>query len=227
MPMPDSPRTLPLLPLQGVTILLVEDSRYVADACRLMAQCGGARLRRAATLATARRHLVTYRPDVLLVDMGLPDGSGSALLAEVAALAGPAPVLIAISGDPDAGPAALQAGARAFLAKPLPPLAEFHALLLRHLPDRPCVALPPGTALRGPDPLALREDLLHAAQLLDHPADAAQRAYLAGFLAGLARETGDGQLAGAAADLARRDQPARQLAGLVAQRIGQMPAAFG
>lgn len=226
MPHPESPCAQTLLPLQGITILLVEDSRYVAEACRLMALAGGARLRRADTLTTARRHLATYRPDVLLFDLGLPDGSGIDLIHEVAALPGGPPVMIAISGDAALAGVALATGAVSFVEKPLPGPAAFCDLVLQHLPDR--VGAGPDQlpeVVRDPDRLALREDLVHAARLLDQPPDPAQRAYLAGFLAGLARVTGDRQLAGAVADLSLG--PTEGLAGLVAHRIDQMPVPFG
>eukprot|EP01031_Cornospumella_fuschlensis_P014764 gene14764-18040_t len=68
------------LPLQGVTILAVEDSRFACEALRLIARRAGARLRRAETMAAARDHLRVYRPDVVLIDLGLPDGRGDALI---------------------------------------------------------------------------------------------------------------------------------------------------
>ncbi|MEY4983700.1 MAG: hypothetical protein RIR62_1966, partial [Pseudomonadota bacterium] len=67
--------------LAGLTLLAVEDSRLAADGLRLLCRSQGARLRRAATCAEAGRHLSLYRPDAILIDLGLPDGNGEALVA--------------------------------------------------------------------------------------------------------------------------------------------------
>jgi hypothetical protein len=58
-------------PLLGITVLLVEDSVYCSEAMRLLSIRSGARLRRADSLKSARRHLRIYRPDVMLVDIGI------------------------------------------------------------------------------------------------------------------------------------------------------------
>lgn len=233
MPLPDSPtlpmpRSLPVLPLQGVTILLVEDSRYAAEAMRLLAQRSGARLRRADSLQVARRHLATYRPEAVLVDMGLPDGPGAELIAELSRDPTAGPVVIALSGDPAQRGTALAAGARDFLCKPLPGLAGFQAVIQRHLPDRAALAAPPpGDNGLTPDTLALHEDLRHAADLLERQPDAAGRAYLARFLTGLGRSIGDQALVRAADGLASKDSDhLPDLAGLVARRIAQVPPPF-
>ena len=60
--------------LFAVTILLVEDSRSASEAIRLYAAESGARVRRADSLHAASRHLAIYRPNVVMVDLGLPDG---------------------------------------------------------------------------------------------------------------------------------------------------------
>ncbi len=72
------------LPLQGLTLLAVEDSRFASDALRLLSQRSGARLRRAESLEAAWAHLRVYRPDVILVDLGLPDGRGETLIRRLA-----------------------------------------------------------------------------------------------------------------------------------------------
>ncbi|WP_435257969.1 response regulator [Thioclava sp. FR2] len=182
------------LPLSGVTILLVEDSRFTSDALRLMCQRSGARMRRAETIAAARAHLKTYRPDVVIVDLGLPDGKGEDLIAE---FAGQGMVVIATSGDPAGALSSRRAGACRFWAKPLPGLAVFQGDVLSHLPSRFKVVSADKEKAEA-DPMALADDLRHALAVLEEPDSADQRHYLAGFLQGLARSTGDATLREAA-----------------------------
>jgi CheY-like chemotaxis protein len=225
----------PALPFQGVTLLAVEDSRFASDALRLMAQRLGARLRRAERLADARRHLALYRPDAVLVDIGLPDGDGTLLIREVALRGHGAPVVLGMSGDAGGRIAALAAGAAGFVEKPIPGLAAFEALLARHLgrgPGQGGVA----ATLPGPDPLALRDDLMRVAALLDRVGkggggeggggEGGRRRYVAQFAAGIARSVGDDALAAAAVCLRADAGAAPAMARLVAQRLGAVPGAF-
>lgn len=221
----------PGLPLFGLTLLLVEDSRSASDALRLMALRSGARLRRAATLHDARRHLSLYRPDVVVVDPGLPDGSGLSLIAELAAGPASVPRLLALSGDPGMRAAALAAGAAVFLEKPVPGLAVFQAAV-RPPGGAAAVAQIAGAAgdpvAPAPDPLALREDLAAASRLLESGPDPVQRVYIARFLAGVARSAGDPALEGAALALAS-DSPAGLTAAvsrLLSDRLHRSPGAF-
>jgi len=197
---PEVPRlqaqTYNRLPLRGVTVLVVDDSRFACDALRLILTRAGARLKRAETLAQGRQHLRRAPPDLAIVDIGLPDGHGDGLIAEVAALGLP---VLATSGDPDARLPALQAGAVAFLDKPLPSVQRLIRLIAQLLlgagADMPDQAL----ALSGQcaDPLALRDDLARAAMLVTSPAGA-DAGYANGFVRSLARNAGDPALEAAA-----------------------------
>ncbi|NGM45234.1 response regulator [Rhodobacter sp. SGA-6-6] len=205
------------LPLQGVTLLAVEDSRLACDALRLFCQRSGARLRRAATLEEADAHLRVYRPDAVLVDLGLPDGRGEGLIRTLAA--GPGrPGLLAMSGDPDGRAAALAAGADAFLEKPLPGLAVFQRTILPLLPGRPAVGLPEDGTVSA-DPAALHDDLARAAQAVQAGPEAEERRYLAGFLTGLARQTRDAALSEATAALRTPGEGLHRLARLLDERL--------
>ncbi len=212
---------MPVLPLQGLTLLAVEDSRFASDALRLMCQRSGARLRRADTLMAARAHLRVYRPDMILVDLGLPDGRGEGLIRQMALATGPRPVLLGMSGDPTGRGAALSAGAVGFLEKPLESLAAFQSALLAHLPDR-FLHQPGGDSAVTPDLMALRDDFTTAAVLvqtmLTRGPDAVQRRYLTGFVSGLARSARDRDLAEAAMQTEDGAGLAR-LAGLLQHRI--------
>jgi len=221
-------------PLAGLTVLAVEDSRYASEALRLLSLKSGARIRRADSLETAERHLRVYRPAVLIVDLGLPDGDGAALIADMAACPHRVPVLLGSSGDPDAAPRALRAGADGFLAKPVTSLGAFQSAILAHLPaDRQ----PPGPRAVPsdpvqPDPVALRDDMTrilhHLPKSGSDPAgaDPADLDYVTQFLGGLARSASDAPLGDAveALDRCRRHGTAfgpqlAQLSRLVRDRL--------
>lgn len=192
-------------PLMGLTVLVVEDSRFACDAMRIMCQLSGARIRRADCLRSAHRHLQTYRPAVVIVDLGLPDGSGVDLIADLAALPGRATVVLGCSGESAGEAAALAAGADGFLAKPIESLAHFQRLIVGALPPD---LRPPGLnaapdAIRHPDTQALRDDLAHAADVLCATPDDAAIDYIAHFLAGIALSAHDPALHAAASALAR------------------------
>ena len=161
-------RRTPERPLNGLKVLVVEDSRTAAQAVRLLTLYSGARLRRADSLAAAHKHLAIYRPDIVIVDMGLPDGDGAELIAELARADPRVPVLVGTSGDPCAEQSAMAAGADGFLAKPVESLALFQEMLIALLPadeaPRGLRALP--EKLVAPDPGSLAEDLRLAQEAL-------------------------------------------------------------
>lgn len=224
---PYAPHPTPDKPLAGLTALVVEDSRFASEAIRLLCLRSGARVRRADSLAAAHRHLGVYRPSVLIVDMGLPDGSGADLIADLSRAAPRVPVLLGMSGDSGAEQAARTAGADGFLAKPVESLAVFQQAVLAHLPASEGPhgprALP--VELVAPDPVALADDLQHVAELM-RGAGVPPLDYLAQFLAGIGKSAHDDALVAAAASLARSratGRPTRtdlaRVAGLVEERI--------
>lgn len=184
-------------PLLGLTILLVEDSRFASEAMRRMCLASGARLRRADSLAAARRHLAAYCPSLAIVDLGLPDGNGRDLIAALAADATRRVPVLATSGDDGAAERARAAGAEGFLTKPVAGLAAFQTAVLALLPPeaRPRGPRPVTVGAAAPDPLTLREDLEHARDLLRDGADADCRRFAADFLGGVARCAQDDELA--------------------------------
>lgn len=213
-------------PLSGLTVLVVEDSRFASEALRLMCLRSGARIRRADCLASAHRHLNTYRPSVAVVDLGLPDGSGLSLIDEMHRSSPRVPVLLATSGADRqaAATSAMAAGADGFLPKPVDSLTAFQTEILRHLPKdmQPRGPRKVDTQFVHPDRLALREDLTHALDVLDQ--DPLPRDYLQRFLVGIARSASDlGLLETARAlpkHLAHADRA--NLRAILADRVGEM-----
>lgn len=212
-----------LVALQGVTVLAVEDSRFASDALRLMCQRSGARLRRADSLLAARAHLSVYRPDLVLIDLGLPDGRGEELIRELSVTPFP-PAVLGMSGDPDARQGAMAAGALGFLDKPFPGLAAFQHCLVAHLPDRAERLIGGAGGTVQADPLALSEDLAMAAAALRAGPGIAERAYLSGFLAGIARQTADAPLHDASASIDLAGAELGPVTRLVEARIAAVSA---
>jgi len=119
-------------------VLLVEDDRELRDTLREALQVEGYRVAAAASLADARS-LLAHAPadagiDLVLLDLGLPDGEGATLLAELRRQS--ATAVLVISARMDEGPKVqlLDAGADDYLIKPFS-LAELLARMrvaLRH-----------------------------------------------------------------------------------------------
>ena len=215
-------------PLLGLTVLVVEDSRYTCEAIRLLCLRSGARIRRADCIRSARRHLQVYRPSVVLIDMGLPDGNGADLISEVANVETEKSVILATSGDDTLEVEAMAAGAQGFLRKPITSLSVFQQMVLASLPfDRH----PPGLrALEdeqvSPDELAYHDDINYAAELLDNSPNDQVLDYIAQFLEGVARSVADRHMERAARALATKRAAGQtstsetaQIAGLIQQRL--------
>lgn len=215
--------------LFAVTILLVEDSRSASEAIRLYAAESGARVRRADSLNAASRHLAIYRPNVVMVDLGLPDGDGMALIRHLASASTPLEAIVALSGHERAAwqAEAVEAGAAACLEKPIASLRAFQECVLSVLPDAASRRRPverevmlTGRASVG---AALDEDLRRARALLAEavPAgDAETIAYCAQFLGSVGEMLGDRDLF-AAARGAEAPGGAARLAALLDGRLGR------
>ena len=215
-------------PLLGLTVLVVEDSRYACEAIRLLCLKSGARIRRADCLRSARRHLRVYRPTVVIVDLGLPDGSGLDLIGELLESQPPIEAILATSGDSHLEAEALKAGAHGFMAKPITAIAEFQEILLGLLPPerRPQGPRVITDETIEPDQIAYQDDMAHIAEVLEDPPDEGALDYVAQFLSGLAHSAQDPRLEKAAQALALRraqGQSARSeiavLAGIVQNRL--------
>lgn len=190
--MPSPPPGGAALPLQGLTLMIVDDSRFTCDALRLILHRAGARLRRAESLEIARLHLNCYRPDLSIVDLGLPDGRGEDLIAELSAAGFP---VLGISGDPEGRDAALDSGAAGFLEKPIGSVAGLVRLIRQLTTGVGPIAKGEEVPSPAGDPVALRDDLVRAAGLITTPGDPG---YARAFVQSLARASGDLALEAAA-----------------------------
>ena len=217
-------------PLLGLTILVVEDSRFACEAMRLLCLRSGARIRRADCLRSARRHLRVYRPSVAMIDLGLPDGSGLDLIRELTSAHPPAEAVLAMSADDHMQTPARSAGAHGFLAKPINSLAEFQESILSLMPTE---RRPPGPRLMNdehvePDLIAYQDDIAHAADVLEDSDEARALDYVAQFLGGVARSARDRPLEDAAAALAEKralghpaGSEAAMIAGIIHDRLAR------
>lgn len=215
-------------PLLGLTVLVVEDSRFACEAVRLLCLRSGARIRRADCLRSARRHLRVYRPSVAIVDLGLPDGSGAELISELAVGVPRIPVLLGTSGDEFAEDVAVAAGADGFLPKPITSLSGFQELVLSLMPPerQPLGPRAINEDEVRPDILAYRDDMAHVAGLLAEGTDDRTIDYVGQFLRGVARSAHDEALGSAAQtliDMRQQGRPvvaqAARIAGMVQERM--------
>lgn len=216
--------------LFAVTILLVEDSRGASEALRLFAAQSGARLRRADSLRAASRHLAIYRPNVVMVDLGLPDGDGLALVRHLVSASTPLTAVIAMSGHERScwQEEALAAGAAACLEKPIGSLRMFQEAVIGVLPDAGSRRRPgstePEPAGRASVRLAFQADLARARGLLDAAlaeGDGDTIAYCGQFLGSVGEMLGDAELSALARNAAHSAPSAERLSALLTVRLGE------
>ncbi|MBY6346639.1 response regulator [Providencia rettgeri] len=115
-------------------ILIVEDESNIRRFVRIALEQEGMSVIEASTLAQARMDAATRRPDLMIVDLGLPDGDGKDLIRDLRSWVY-SPILVLSARDREEEKvAALNAGADDYLVKPfgVPELlARIRALLRR------------------------------------------------------------------------------------------------
>jgi DNA-binding NtrC family response regulator len=92
--------------MSDLTALIIDDDEAFRDSLELLVQREGFATRTAGSLAEARDRLVVARPDVALVDLGLPDGDGLAWLREEPAAQGVEVIVITGSSSVETAGAA-------------------------------------------------------------------------------------------------------------------------
>jgi DNA-binding NtrC family response regulator len=99
--------------------LIVEDDADSAEMMAALIASEGFTAATAQTLRDARRHLAMREPDIVLLDLMLPDGSGMDLFKEPETLANTEVVLITGHASLDTSIQALRLGAADYLIKPI------------------------------------------------------------------------------------------------------------
>ena len=117
-------------------ILLVEDEKLLRWALEQQLKRAGHQVDAASDLATASEHLSAHQPDVVLLDLGLPDGHGLDFYeANRERLEGSVVIVMTALGAVEEAVRAMKLGALDFLSKPVDQ-AELVALVDRSLTVR-------------------------------------------------------------------------------------------
>lgn len=120
---------LPSIPLNGISILVVDDDPDARELTSMLLRKNGATVRAAASAAEAFSALSSsadFLPDLLLSDIGMPDEDGYSLIARVRALALPnvasvPAIALTAFGSAEDRERAFASGFDAHLTKPIEP----------------------------------------------------------------------------------------------------------
>src|SRR5690242_16268458 len=100
-------------------VLIVDDDANTREALAALASHEGFTVATAGTIAEARIQLVRQRPDVVLMDLRLPDGSGIDLFDDLEDRASVETILITGHASVESAVEALRLGASDYLVKPV------------------------------------------------------------------------------------------------------------
>ena len=152
-------------PPPAARILIVEDEGDLRDSMIDYLELEGFRVDGASTLVAATTRIQTQRYDIVILDLGLPDGDGLQWLGDSGSLQGAGVIITTARGALEERVRGVETGADVYLVKPVP-LAELAALTRRmatrlvqpaaHESDRPwqlhainwTLVAPSGAALR-------------------------------------------------------------------------------
>jgi two-component system KDP operon response regulator KdpE len=116
-------------------ILIIEDEKEIRRFVRQALETEGYRVFEAETLQRGLIEAGTRKPDMVILDLGLPDGDGTDFIREVRAWSGMPIVVLSARVEEHDKVAALDAGADDYLSKPFGVselLARVRAALRRH-----------------------------------------------------------------------------------------------
>ena len=82
-------------------VLIVEDNENASGALRVLFEATGHRVSVAASVNEATRTIVTEHPDLVLLDLTLPDGDGFSVIQQVSAAGSKPPIYVALTGQDD------------------------------------------------------------------------------------------------------------------------------
>jgi two-component system KDP operon response regulator KdpE len=102
----------------NLMVLVVEDDRQMRRFLRTTLTALDYRVIEAQTLAEALTSVTTHNPDVILMDLGLPDGDGIALTGRIRSWSRVPIIVISARGREEDKVAALDEGADDYLTKP-------------------------------------------------------------------------------------------------------------
>src|SRR5689334_5354582 len=102
--------------------LIIEDEPNERLGLSALLDAEGFRTRTADSLASARRRLAETVPELVLLDLSLPDGSGLELMADLGGASRPDIIVLTGHATVDSAVQAIRAGARDYLVKPIEPM---------------------------------------------------------------------------------------------------------
>ncbi|MDP0928414.1 response regulator [Paracoccus onubensis] len=183
-------------PLAGLTVLVVEASKFSSETLRLLCLSSGARVRQANGVTAAMRHLRAYRPDIVITEMCLPDGEGASLITNLDKMNPRLSMILGMSAQADDRAKAIQAGADGFILKPFESVAIFQHAIKSALPPelqqwKPARVSDEQIAADG---LMLMQDMAHGLALLANACEPRAIGYAATFITGVAAVADDTEL---------------------------------
>jgi len=103
-------------------VLIVDDSPHVTGPLRILFEETGRRVSLATSVAEAVEACANERPDLMLLDVSLPDGAGLQVLAQLAGSSSAPTVTVALTGHDDEQTVlrCRAAGCHDVLLKPVP-----------------------------------------------------------------------------------------------------------